>query len=135
MTYLKNMGINMKTIKFIPLVLIMLLIIACDSAIYTEVYINNETEYDLELHYQIYGGVDSTMFVQANKQYLIHSYSISVLHSPVDENINYVELYYQDTLVYEQNPINGSLWDQEWIDDNETSAHTLVIRNMDLDIN
>ena len=130
------MGIKMNVIKLISLGFFMLLIIACDGKVYVEVYIDNESDYDLELHYKITGNIDeSTKLVKAKDITMIHSYSRGAIVADVSDEIEYIELYFQDTLVYQQNPINVLLWDSGYTDDNEGHTKTLIIKNEDLDIN
>jgi len=130
------MGIKMNVIKLISLGFFMLLIIACDGKVYVEVYIDNESDYDLELHYSVGGNENKSIApIQNGTSILIHSYEISVLHSELSAHIKYIELYYQDSLVYQQYPIDETMWEREWIDDGETSSYTLFIDNEDLNIN
>ena len=136
MIYLKSMDTNMKTINTSLLAIILALFVACDGVVYVEVYIDNESDYDLELHYRTGGSEnESNMTVQVGTHNLIHSYEIGAIHAELYSHIKYVELYYQDLLVYDQNPIMEKLWDTGYTDNDEGIMYTLIIRNEDLDIN
>jgi len=111
MIYLMNMGINMRKFMLLKILGIILVFTACDQNIYHEVYINNNSSYDLNLYYEIFENdkLDS-LILEPGNEHLIHSYSKVIDYAELYMNLKYIRLSYKDSLIYEQNPIDQRLW-------------------------
>ena len=108
------MGINMckESVLIKILGLLVLLFTACtDETVYREVYINNNTSYYLNLYYETFdnNGLDS-MIIDSKTECLIYSYTTGFEYASITLSVRYIRLSYKDSLIYEQNPIDQSLW-------------------------
>ena len=109
---LMSMGINMwKENALIKMLGVVLLFTACNQTVYREVYINNNTSYDLNLYYETFdkNGLDS-MLIDTGTECLIYSYSTGFEYASISISLKYIRLLYKDSLVYEQDPIDHRLW-------------------------
>jgi len=137
----------MKILGQITTVILLSIIIGCDPGGTFIFNIDNGSEYDLMAHYKINSGwgsdeIDSTMEITSGEEQEI--YRFHQLGGPYDigdgikERLAFVELYHEDTLVYEQNPVDRDLWqyneEKDWIGSG-TATYTLEIKNEQLNIN
>ena len=123
------MGTDMNLKGIIPPVFAFPMIIACDLATTMDVYVVNNSNYDLEARYEVEPyDQQRSVSISSGQEYLIITYSAPGPHASIEEAMNYVKLYYQDSLVYEQNPIDYHLWEYK------DSKHYLTITDDDLDI-
>ena len=123
------MGTDMNLKRIIPPVFALSVIIACDLEITMDVYVVNSSSYDLEARYEVEPNDQlKSLSISSGQECLIFIYSAPGPHASIEEAMNYVKLYYQDSLVYEQNPIDYHLWEYK------DSKHYLTITDEDLNI-
>ena len=106
-----SMGINMRKFMLLKILGIILVFTACNQTVYREVYINNNTSFDLNLYYETFdkNGLDS-MLIDTGTECLIYSYSTGFEYASISISLKYIRLSYKDSLVYEQDPIDHRLW-------------------------
>ena len=127
-------------------IILLFAIIACDPSGKFIFNVSNESDYDLEVNFKVdtnwaeIGEVADTQFqIKTNSIYeLFHFW---LLGGPYDlgdsfsEIIVFIELYLNDTLVYEQNPTIREQWEyveeEKW-DGGGSATYTLRINNDEL---
>ena len=123
------MGTDMNLKGIIPPVFALSMIIACDLATTMDVYVVNNSSYDLEARYEFNTNHQlKCLSISSGQECLIFTYSAPAPEASIGRAMNYVRLYDQDSLVYKQNPINRSLWTYK------ASAYFLTISDEDLNI-
>ena len=123
------MGTDMNLKGIIPPVFAFPMIIACDLATTMDVYVVNNSNYDLEARYEVEPyDQQRSVSISSGQECLIFTYSAPAPEASIGRAMNYVRLYDQDSLVYKQNPINRSLWTYK------ASAYFLTISDEALNI-
>lgn len=121
---------NMNLKRMISLVVsLLLMIIACDPEITMDVYVVNNSSYDLEARYEVEPNDQlKSLSISSGQECLIFTYSASGPDASIEQAMNYVKLFYEDSPVYEQNPIDSRLWEYR------ASKYYLTITDEDLNI-
>jgi len=134
--------------RFITVAIFSFIVVACDPGVTLTFNIDNESDFNLHVRFMVdsswarIGEVgDSTLPLVEDGTFQLYLYqdlgTPHDLEDSISEILIFIELYYNDSLVYKQNPTVRELWEYEeekdWMGSG-TSTYTLKIKNDDLSI-